>query len=275
MNNYKSLQEAAKGILCEAVSIAREEEPDFLVIGGWSPFLLNNTDIRHPGTKDVDLLFRHGHNQGELQPVIDAFLKSGYLSSAKHPFQLLRTAKVRGVDFVFNVDFLHNAPDQKDFDLFVDHLDLEDEDEEMVWYQYQSIAIPMSKILFEETSFSLIQLEAVTPNGNECSFEISLMNELGTLITKTKSMENAKRQRDSFDIMLAILQARNRDSLSANIRDLNLSSRLMSLRKITEDFKYRENISKYYSNVLKQDEWSKCAQELNDFFNDSSIPPSA
>ena len=218
------------------------------------------------------MLFRHGHNQGELKPVISAFLESGYLSSAKHPFQLFRTAKIRDVDFLFNVDLLHNAPEQEDYDLFVDHLDLVHDD--VVLYQYRSIVVPMSKLLFENTCSHAIEVKAITPEGTEDSFQFNLMNELGTLITKASSMKNVKRQRDSFDIMLAILQARDKQALAEGIRNLALSDRLASLRDITKITKYKENISKYYGGVLEEDVWLKYCEELNHFFDASFIPSS-
>jgi|SRR5581483_5010600 len=107
--SYPDLLTAARGILCDAVRIATDAGKPFVVIGGWSPFILNSGTIPHPGTHDVDLLFERAASVNELGAVVNAFLSHGYISSAKHAFQLLRLARVRDRDFVFNVDFLHST----------------------------------------------------------------------------------------------------------------------------------------------------------------------
>ena len=54
---YSSVQDAAGGLLLDAVRVARNSKLEFCVVGGWSPYLRNATPIPHPGKKDVDLLF--------------------------------------------------------------------------------------------------------------------------------------------------------------------------------------------------------------------------
>jgi len=106
-----------------------------------------NGTIAHPGTHDVDLLFERAATVRDLETVVNAFLSRSYISSAKHSFQLLRVARVRGRDFVFKVDFLHSGSHENALELFVDHLALDDGP---LLYRYQSISVPTSTLLFEE-----------------------------------------------------------------------------------------------------------------------------
>src|SRR6266566_9971104 len=108
MRSYPSLLSATKGLLGEVVqTVGPANVGDFAVIGGWSPFFLNGSPIPHPGSRDVDLLFREGRTEHSLSTVVETLLEAGYLHSAKHEFQLLRLLDVAGTTFVFNVDLLH------------------------------------------------------------------------------------------------------------------------------------------------------------------------
>jgi hypothetical protein len=104
---YPDKLTACQGILGESVEIVRSMGLPFAVVGGWSPFYLNNPTGLHPGSKDVDLLFSEAVEVKGLAKVVEHFLGRGYLPSAKHDFQLLRIVGGGKGQFVFNVDFLH------------------------------------------------------------------------------------------------------------------------------------------------------------------------
>lgn len=246
---YNSLQSATKGLLGESVKIAQGTGKDFVVIGGWSPFLLNNGNITHPGTRDVDLLFKHGATSEELKDVVKAFLSRGYLSSAKHSFQLLKPIMVSGTEFVFNIDLLHSA-NNENTEMFVDHLTI---DEGELLFRYQSIKVPLSTLLFEPSGRTQFTCEIMLPSGNAEQIPIPLMSELGTLLTKSESMLQPKRSRDVFDVMLAIVQARNPADLSEAIISNHVSDRLKNLETIPSDLKLRKNLEKH---------WPKCNMTL-------------
>jgi hypothetical protein len=265
---YPDLLTAAKGLLCDAVAVAQESGKEFVVIGGWSPYLLNSGVIPHPGTRDVDLLFERGSTVGELEEVVRAFLQHGYLTSAKHPFQLLRAVSVHDRDFVFNVDFLHSAEKFRSSELFVDHLLLEDSP---LLYRYQSIVVPMSSLLFEDCGRTTTTLEHYNPDGEFISVKIPLMNELGALLTKSESMTNPKRTRDAFDVLLAIIQARNCDELLDGIVENCIGERLEKLWALVTDPRLRKNISIYWPEAENEDSWASTTTKVVDFLDDAGI----
>lgn len=270
-HRYVDLQSAACGVLCESVRIATEISQQFTVVGGWSPFLLNNGPIVHPGTKDVDLLFKHGTTPGALKDVVQAFLDHGYLTSAKHPFQLLRVIDVAGTDFVFNVDFLHSAQIALPDHLFVDHLVIDDGP---LLYRYQSIVVPMSALLFEPAGMSRVNVDAMTPDGNRSVVSVPLMTELGTLLTKAESMKNPKRSRDAFDALLSVVQARDVDVLVDNIIQNCVQDRIENLGLIVTDARLRRNIEKYWPAAKSEEEWQKVEQRVTRFLDDVGVETS-
>jgi hypothetical protein len=82
--------EGATELLIDTISaLSTTSEGEYIVIGGWCPYLRNTSDIKHPGTLDVDLLFREGYREGALTRSINALRQKGFVASAKHPFQLL------------------------------------------------------------------------------------------------------------------------------------------------------------------------------------------
>ena len=54
-----------------------------MVIGGWCPVLRNKSEVTHPGTLDVDILFKESYQSGSLKILIESFIESGFMPSAK------------------------------------------------------------------------------------------------------------------------------------------------------------------------------------------------
>jgi hypothetical protein len=165
------------------------------VIGGWCPYLRNTSGMKHPGTLDVDILFKEGYREGALSRSINALRQKGFVASAKHPFQLLLEKQVGAERLIYNVDLLHPRMNDHDHNMFVDQLDLDmpiDEDERRV-KKMKSIVQPNSLVLFEENLFSLFSFSGV---------KFNLVDFTGMFITKMDSCQKQKRERDSFDIYI-------------------------------------------------------------------------
>src|SRR5690606_40663116 len=63
MHSYKNILDGAKGLLVETISAIESTDLEYLIVGGWSPYLRNKTNLTHPGTKDV----RSEEHTSELQ----------------------------------------------------------------------------------------------------------------------------------------------------------------------------------------------------------------
>jgi hypothetical protein len=247
---FSTIPEAARGLLGEACTIANKSNLRYAVCGGWSPYLRNSGKIPHPGTKDVDLLFSQATEVGALREVLRAFLEAGYLPSAKHEFQLLRLLKVDKQNFVFNVDFLHPTEPGNTAPLFVDHLDITTSTGEPVFIlaKGKSISLPDSQIVFEGDLAASEELNYTTAAGEPALLTLPLLDEVGLLVTKSKSCSSSKRHRDLFDIYLAIKQARDPNALRLKLSALKATSqgpfeslsgirRALDPQKLTPDVK--------------------------------------
>lgn len=196
-----SIQDGARALLKDT-AIALQQFPDieYIVIGGWCPVLRNRTMLIHPGTLDVDLLFRDSYVSGSIDTVIAHFLRSGFIPSAKHPFQLMRVQTIRGKNFVFNIDLLHPSmqSDKANAGMFVDHLDLDVPltNAEVASKKMKSVVLPNSEVLFRQGLFSKEEIDAIPFN---------LVTFDGMFATKMDSCQKQKRERDAFDIYLGFL----------------------------------------------------------------------
>lgn len=267
--NYPNILTAAQGLLCDSVRVLRETKMEFVVVGGWSPFLLNSGAIPHPGTRDVDLLFKDGARPGALREAITKLRSAGYLHSAKHEFQLLRVLQVGNEDFVFNVDLLHASESIINPELFVDHIALPVRVSEFSpdTIPKRSIVVPVSAFIFGGHVVQH-QVCAIDPAGKERALMIPLMDELGTIVSKASSMTVTKRPRDAFDIVIAIRQARNLDDVLDGASKLRTShpaaaAELLKLAKFREEHKLRENVSKYWGEDLADSTWTKILEEID------------
>jgi len=214
MRSYDSLLDASYALLGEVVEIVQPLDHQFVVVGGWSPYLLNSVPIRHPGTRDVDILFAEGASPGALRSVVQALLRRGFLPSAKHHFQLLRILRVRETDLIFNVDLLHPLESSRGDpsfkpEMFVDHIELAVPLSKYLAenYKQKSIATPHAGFILEDGRFVRLSLDFDLPDGRSSRIEVPLMDEVGLIVTKSQSISSPKRTRDAFDIYLAIAQS--------------------------------------------------------------------
>lgn len=203
-----SVMDGGVQLLAETAAVlSAHADLNYVVIGGWSPYLLSSTKYPHPGTLDVDILFAGGYEEKALKSFMQAMLDSGFVPSAKHNFQLFKSFEVSGQELVYNVDILH--PGMKDDkSMFVGHLDLDlpmDKDRLRV-KNMMSIVLPNSQVIFDEQLYALHEINGVSINL--CSLEASV-------ITKLDSCQKPKRERDSFDIYVSCLSG------SFNFRKFN------------------------------------------------------
>ena len=246
-----NLLDGARELLLETVStLDKASIGDYLVIGGWCPYLRNKSGLRHPGTLDVDLLFRAGDREGALSPAIDALLNAGFVLSAKHSFQLLFEKAIRGKRLIYNVDLLHPSMSAKESEMFVDHLDLDiplAADGDRV-KKSTSIILPNSKVLFDEELFSEYSL---------CGVSIRLVDFTGMFLTKMDSCQKAKRERDSFDIYVGLRSESIEFAKIERIAAQNLQIQ-QSLDRLRS---YLESQGRVFNENVQQ------------FFDDSSMAP--
>lgn len=227
-----SIQDGARSLLKDTAE-ALQQFPDlqYIVIGGWCPVLRNKTTLVHPGTLDVDLLFRESYISGSINEVVKHFLEFGFIPSAKHPFQLMRVQNIRGKDFVFNIDLLHPRmqSDKTTSGMFVDHLDLDVPltNAETEFKKMKSVVLPNSEVLFLSGLFSREAIEGAP--FNLVTFE-------GMFVTKMDSCQKQKRERDAFDIYLGFL---GKDISASTIKAIaNFDHRISeSLKKFVQYLK--------------------------------------
>lgn len=248
MKEYKNIQDGAFGMLYECTNLLNKLNTKYIVVGGWSPYLLNSSPISHPGTKDVDILFDGAYEKGKLKEIILAFLDNGFIMSAKHDFQLFKEINVCGEGFIYNLDLLHPLETIKPKDIYVDHIEFDIPADKYLSRNFvmKSIALPSSQILFQNKFYKNydLSIEGLEP------IQFPLMDELGTLLTKSKSVLIDKRYRDSLDIFLAIHQNENFEDLIKRLKKLKSKDPdafniLYGIRQAFEENKLYSNLSRF------------------------------
>lgn len=274
---FKTINDAACCLLGESVSIINQFAADYVIIGGWSPYLRYNSGKIHPGTKDVDVLFHNANNVDAIKDIIIGFLERGFLLSAKHDFQLIKLYNVSGREFAFNVDVLHPTKSaiKIEDDMFVKHLDVEVPISSLRsdTYKFKSIVQPEAECIFSETMHDNFDLNYTNSNGQNENVQFELLNDIGCLFSKSTSCQNSKRHRDSFDIYLSITNNDNYDGLIKKILKLKTSessafNSLIALKAFFEkDDKMYYNTKKYLGRL----ELSEFRCEMEKFFHDAGI----
>lgn len=166
---------------------------DFIIVGGWGPFLRNKD--KHPGTLDVDILFQRETPKSKLKEIANLFLEKEYFPSAKHSFQLLRKYEIQKNSYIFNVDFLHPSLEKSDVLEFNDIIDFDISIDGKRVKTLTSIVMPHGDILFNNEMYQLINIEGI---------EIKILSSAGTFFSKLKSCTNPKRPRDIYDMLLSV-----------------------------------------------------------------------
>lgn len=244
-----SVEDGARALLKDASAVLSQfTEIEHVVIGGWCPVIRNKSDIRHPGTLDVDILFRYSNQPGFLSEIIERLIQSGFDPSAKHPFQLLKKQEINGKNLIYNIDLLHPRmlENKNSVGLFVDHLELDIplNNEERRLKKMCSVALPNSEVLFQKRMYTIETIDG--QNLPLVSFE-------GMFVTKMDSCQKQKRERDSFDIYLAFINdGVNADSIrQLAIEDSRIGESLdvfkQHLRKKPDEF--NKNVKHFWQSI--------------------------
>jgi hypothetical protein len=210
VHTFKTISEAVNALLIETVTILSSIKTEYIIIGGWSPYLLGDKSLNHPGTKDIDILFSDGYQEGEIRSVIKLFLDKGFCVSAKHDFQLLKAVRVENYDLIFNVDLLHPSETINNPELLVDHFDLGIRNTDVPGNKFvRSIVLPSSELFFLDGFTSEYEFTGISLDGKPSTINFPLLNLSGLVLSKCESVSQKKRPRDAFDIFTAMYSDKN------------------------------------------------------------------
>lgn len=251
-HNYSSLGAAARALLVETCTALNGRSVEYVIAGGWVPVLRRRSDmgLNHPGTRDVDVLFND--NREAIRIAVELMLKNGFVLSAKHEFQLLRSLHVGSREFVFNVDLMHPAEASTRAEMFEDIMDLgigSNYDEAAP--KVKSICFPSSAIIFEQNLWTRLRVAATDFNGKDSECDVPLMDEAALILSKAASVKQDKRPRDAFDIYFLLAGSDGR-VISQKLKKLatafpQVSQQLEHLRKFLNEQseKFDKNVSVY------------------------------
>lgn len=214
--------EATKGLLLETARALNLSGARYVIVGGWVPVIFGGRpDLKHFGTRDVDVLF-----DGEFSDMNKAakqLLKAGFLPSAKHDFQLLMPIRVQSQPFVFNVDFMHPAEAQTKPGLMTEVLDLGVDDRfdpsgtGKRWVR--SVIFKSAPLVFSDRLFRPATVSGKVLDGTEVTTAITLLTESAFILSKAESVREAKRPRDAFDIYYVVAGPRH-DEIRTELTEL-------------------------------------------------------
>lgn len=179
-----SEQDGAKALLKEVTDILNLTQVNFVVVGGWVPFLFHSTRFGHPGTFDVDLLI-HGESleNGTFDSAGDILIERGYLRAPKNRFQAHRIIHVAEERMVFHVDFLNEQQPTNELELVEGKGKL------------QSIYTPSMQAIFKYEGYRF-----------HPEFERVRFPSVETfLVTKAAAVSSKKRSRDAFDAFVSVM----------------------------------------------------------------------
>lgn len=195
-NDYDDRTTAAvKSVLLEIGQVLGSFQGKFAVIGGSVPWLLlENPEMRHVGTQDVDLdLQAEALGDGEYTKLIDALRHQGYEQCGdKEVFQLVRSVPARDggpaidvvVDFLMPRDakFKRNKPPliEKFAVLKADGADLA-----LKFYQ-------------------MVAIDGDMPDGGTNKVEIAVCSIPALLAMKGYALKGRLKQKDAYDVYYSI-----------------------------------------------------------------------
>jgi hypothetical protein len=174
---------AASFLLAESTTTLHRHGVQFVVVGGWSPYLFHAQPFGHPGTYDVDvLLHTDSLGDGSFERASEELLVSGYLRAPKNVFQAHRVLKVHGESFVFHVDFLNEKDPGGALELVSGK------------GRMKSVYTKAMKAVFKYKNY---RYHPSVPG-------IAFPSPESFVVTKAPAVAVKKRKRDAFDIFLTI-----------------------------------------------------------------------
>jgi hypothetical protein len=199
---FETFEAAARALLLTTCQVLNESSVEYTIVGGWVPVLRGGRqDLFHPGTRDVDVLLSN-RDPSVVKIAAEKLLDRGFTPSAKHEFQLLRQVRVGERDFLFNIDLMHPAEQTANPELFSDIFDLgaPDSNDPTGKRWLKSIIFQSAHVVFDRALWSHLEVDGLDLEGQRKAVRLPLLNEAGLILSKTKSVQQAKRPRDAFDI---------------------------------------------------------------------------
>ena len=187
--------QAVKAVLVEIGQILGSFRGKFAVVGGAVPWLLlEDADMRHVGTLDVDLgLDSEVLGDGEYATLVEALIGSGYHQRKElRRFQLVRTlpASDGGGEIDIIVDFLRPAgPElQKNEPPLISEFAVQRADGAELALKF----------------YKLVAIEGEMPGGGRNRVEIAVASIPALLAMKGFAMKGRHKQKDAYDIYYCI-----------------------------------------------------------------------
>lgn len=256
------IQKAAISLLSEVSMILKREEINYIILGGWSPYLLNTTKIIHPGTRDVDILIDRNCDSEKLNNLINSFLSAGFFLSSINEFQIYKTITIGLIPFIFQVDFLIPVNGDSDQGIMLPVYLTGEFDN---YYEFKPISITNFDFLFSGfvTEYPLIDSASKTMSR--------ILTPAGCVLTKARSIGIEKRKRDSLDIFISIGSDANYTQVVLDLKELKTKNieAFSYLNKVKEHYhtgSFYRNLLIFHSIEIRQVE-----NRLNRFFSDIGI----
>jgi hypothetical protein len=225
---------AVKSVLIEIGQILGSFEGKFAVIGGAVPWLLlNNEDMPHVGSADVDLsLDAEALGDGEYATLVEALMEQGYAQNPKlRRFQLVRSvpAKDDGPPIDVIVDFLmpRDAEIVKNSPPLVTDFAVQRADGADLAVRF----------------YQLVAIDGPMPQGGTNRVEIAVCSIPALLAMKGHALHGRLKQKDAYDIYYCIRNFRDGiEVLAAACKELlGEDSALKGYRHIAEKFETLES----------------------------------
>ena len=186
---------AVRSVLVEIGQILGSYRGKFAVIGGAVPWLLlNQSDMPHIGTLDVDLtLDAEALGDGEYAQLVESLLGRGYRQGEPlRRFQLVRTVPARddGADIDVIVDFLrpHDAPIAKNIPPLVADFAVQRADGADLALRFHE----------------LVDIDGDMPDGGSNRIQIAVASIPALLAMKGYAIANRLKEKDAYDIYYSI-----------------------------------------------------------------------
>ena len=186
---------AVKSVLVEIGQVLGSYRGKFAVIGGAVPWLLlNQSDMPHIGTLDVDLaLDADALGDGEYAQLVDSLLRQGYRQGESlRRFQLKRIvpSRDRGPDIDVIVDFLrpHDPPIAKNSPPLVADFAVQRADGADLALRFHQ----------------LVAIDGDMPGGGSNRVQIAVASIPALLAMKGYAIANHRKEKDAYDIYYSI-----------------------------------------------------------------------
>jgi hypothetical protein len=179
--------EVSKGALVELALALELYRNEFVLAGGWAPYLLTQGYIEHCGSVDIDLVLRPSI-MVRYESIRDLITSLGY-EPTENPFRFERELKaLNGTPFPLHLDLLTEPEAKRHVKELLE-----------VQEDLQAVFIPGCSIVF---TFNYTEkLKGTLPSGGKGSADIRTSDIVGTLTMKGLALGRPRKlEKDSYDI---------------------------------------------------------------------------